>query len=165
MCDSVICSKSPVRAAAGVMQFTPMSNFASSLPRDIGFPSLPAIDATFTIDRCSFLHHFFSFFSRLCSTRRLTANGKLKIFRVTSEEPLHRALSFLAAELESIDIHSIDTLLPAVPYSTLSDDVSRFKNAFDLHALDPAQDQLLAIRFLHKEWPQVFTLFSNHIAR
>jgi len=31
--------------------------------------------------------------------------------------------------------------------------------------LDPAPDQLLAIRFFHKDWPQFFTLFFNHLAR
>src|ERR1700682_2056382 len=99
-------------------------------------------------DRRSLLHHFFSFFSktRLCSARRLTANGKLKIFRGTSEELLHRPRCFLAADLESIDVRPIDTLLLAAPSRTLSDDVSRCNNAFDLHVLDPTQDQLLAIR-------------------
>jgi len=101
----------------------------------------------------------------LCSARRLTANGKLKVFRGTSEEPLHHPPYFPAADLESIEIRPTDILLLAAPYSTLSDDVSRFKNSFDLHVLDPAQDQLLEIRFLHKEWLQFFTLFFNHLAR
>jgi len=103
--------------------------------------------------------------TRLCSARRSTANGKLKIFRGTSEESLHRPLSFLAAGLESLEIRPTETLLLALPYRTLSDNISRCKNAFDLHVLDPAQDQLLAIRFFHKEWPQFFTLFFNPLAR
>jgi len=101
----------------------------------------------------------------LCSARRLTANGKLKVCRGTSEEPLHRPPYFPAADLESIEIRPTDILLLAAPYRTLSDDVSRFKNAFGLRVLDPAQGQLLVIQFLHKEWPQFFTLFFNHLAR
>ena len=101
----------------------------------------------------------------MCSARRLTANGKLKVFRGSSEEPLYRPPYFPAADLESMEIRPTDILLLAAPYGTLSGDVSRFKNAFDLHVLDPAQDQLLVIRFLHKKWPQFFTLFSNHLTR
>jgi len=63
-----------------------------------------------------------------CSPRRLTANEKLKIFRGTSEEPLHRPPYFPVVDLESIEIRPTDILLLAAPYRTLSDDVSLIRH-------------------------------------
>ncbi len=45
MCCCVIWSKIAVRTAAGVMQFTRISDFASSLPRDFVSPITPALEA------------------------------------------------------------------------------------------------------------------------
>src|SRR2546430_11629216 len=78
-------------------------------------------------DRRSFLHHFFSFFSmtHLCSARRLTANGKLKIFRGTSEEPLHRPPGFpqpILSPLKSVQQTYSCSRRHTVPSPTMSPD-------------------------------------------